>query len=243
MRKLILIATVVAVFVVITFTTAIIMPSLVIEFDPGGGFMVIEQLRTGVGDIPKFQKTEFSAVYPLREDEIVGNTLVSSTYGFEVSLPNTQNWIVIDDKDALTFDYSFLLYPGLDIAGEIYSIVPNDEGYYNHVLIFVQEENDLSITENISSIKSRIAEIEGYNVQEVIDEEKEFGIVSYNVKQCDFSGTDMEDCYTTLEVEVFAKADQTFYNLRAAVIPEGNQTPNEINNELRDIFSSFRILS
>jgi hypothetical protein len=197
-----------------------------------------EVITTPIGDIPtaRVERTGSTG----ESDAIVGNKIISRTYAFEISAPDTENWVLINDENLLNKRYNADGHK-VHVPAKIVSKNPNDEGYNIEVVVFVIEENELSIKENIGAAKNRLNKTSIHNMQEFITPENDYGILWYNRDRCFDVGTPNEHCVTRLEIDTFEKFGQILYNVGASVIPTDDQIPKEITDELEYILGSFTI--
>lgn len=224
-----------------------------IEVDVVQGVLKIQAqtitFSTDVGEIPVvIDARKESANASL--DEIQGNKIISVTYGFEITAPNSKLWAVENDQEYLEDFYSYLLYPGVSLVGEVWQTEADENGFVNGVLIFTEQYNRLSAEENMKMTKEFIYSLEkdGFTISDVdeyIDSEYDSSVLTYRMYGCDIVDDGTEDCYESLHIETFYKTDDDkLYNIRGQVnsLEGDSKAPDQITDELFDIMSTFTLI-
>jgi len=225
-----------------------------IEVDVVQGVLKIQAqtitFDTDVGLVPVVIDSSAEPTKEKTENKIQGNKIISATYGFEITAPNSKIWAVENDQEYLEDLYSYLLYPGVNLVGEVWQTEPDENGFINNVLIFTEQHNRVSVEENMKIVKEFIYSLEqdGFTISDVdeyIDSEYDSAVLTYRMYGCDVLDDGTEDCYESLHIETFFKTDDNkLYNVRGQVNPfEGDsKAPNQITEELFDIMSTFTLI-
>lgn len=207
------------------------------------------QIDTNIGTVPVVQDARAkNTVYS--SDAIEGSTIISNTYGFTISAPNTRDWILIDDQQYLESVYDYMLYPGANLLAGIEQQQPDENNYFSTAYVFVERLNGLTAEQNMIAVEDLVYafEEEGWKVSDVseyVDPEFEVAVLTYRLYGCDELEDGSLDCYESLHVETFFKTENDIlYNVRGQVNPYSGdeKAPETISDDLFDIMNSFTLI-
>lgn len=189
------------------------------------------------------------------QDKIIDNTFISERYGLEVSVPSTDDWLIINNPNVMSLSNELPeIGDALDQIDD--NIVQIHKKYVvdDNVIVDIFRQKNVgnysveelmtgleSMSQSYSTlIKHEGLELTTYGFETNLFPEKDMGIISYQQKICKPS---TDECAHNLLITKYLMQEDYYYSITGALTTENSFYSDEVSSDMFYIINSVNLLN